>query len=193
MLMLYRYPSYCSPSWQTGHRLPLDQSQRKFFERYYESANNESYSLQASLDLSRHSVVIPPVSEVSSLGLPKPLIESYNLHEKYLYIPSVACRPSRDFQGSNTPGSSKQFTRMARFVELLHEELQGHLAMLVRLLFYLNITGNSNEVASMDPLDDLDTIRHKEILTNLIAALLLMYTQAAKRYRNRISCRSTLF
>jgi hypothetical protein len=193
MLMLYRYPSYCSPSWRSGHLLPLEQSEKKFFERYYDSVNQESYTLQASLDLSRHSVVVPPISNSTSVGLPKPLMESYRLHDQSFYVPSVVCRPSRDFQGSKTAGASKKFIRMARFMELLHEELQNHLAMLVRLLFYLNITGHPNEVTSIDPLDELDKHRHKEILTNLISELLLMYLKAAKRYRILILCRSSLF
>jgi hypothetical protein len=186
MLMLNRYPSYCTSNWNNAHRVPLDDIQKKQFAKYFDQQVTDPMSLQSQLDASRHSVIVPPISSNSSEGLPLPLQEAYDMHQKYYYVPSAEGLHDKSFQGSANPSLSKKAVRMSIFIEYLHEEFSNHLSMLVRLLFYLNISPNVQTeppLKSFDPLDEIDKKRHQEIVTNIISWLIVLYMKAGKRYR----------
>ena len=65
----------------------------------------------------------------------------------------------------------------------MRADFSGHFALLVRLLFYLNISNNSADGFNLSELEYSDLIRHKEIMTNAVVKLLLLYFKFTKRYR----------
>ena len=96
--------------------------------------------------------------------------------------------------------SSPRMIQIRQFYDALYPRLSSHITMLVRLLFYLNVSTASafdhaavnesldKDINTLSPSERLieigkrDTLRHKEIITNAISQLVLYTIKAAKRY-----------
>lgn len=95
---------------------------------------------------------------------------------------------------------SPQLFRIRKLYQELHPRLSNYITMLVRLLFYLNVSASSsfdhaavienlakdwNSLSSTEKLAEIgkrDALRHKEIITMAISRLLIFITKAAKRF-----------
>ena len=65
----------------------------------------------------------------------------------------------------------------------MRSDFSSHMALLVRLLFYLNISNNSADGFNLSELEYADLVRHKEIMTNAVTRLMVLYFKFTKRYR----------
>jgi hypothetical protein len=100
--------------------------------------------------------------------------------------------------GSRLPSKNRLLRRTRQLYEQLFPSLSVQITMLVRLLFYLNVSSsatvadngdsaiNLNSLSPAEKVKELtrrDGSRHKEIITKSISLLLLTIVKVAKRYR----------
>ncbi|KAJ3336864.1 Factor arrest protein 11, partial [Kappamyces sp. JEL0680] len=169
-----------------------------------------------------YSVFNPPFSASATTQIPDAILQGDAIAQKYFY-PSAAplqlemektlklldTKLGAQFGSSigseknhtkpkSTVSSSPVLARTRKLYEDLFPTLGSHITMLVRLLFYLNVSsaatssesgeGSAASFESLSPAERLkevgkrDASRHKEIITRTISHLLLNLVKVAKRY-----------
>ena len=92
-MLLYRFPSYCSPI-TSRSSIPFPDAFKNQIYHYYDFTQDleeGSSQTQSKLDIARNSVVIPPIPKDSSVHLPIFIQEGLSLHEKYLHLRNDEC------------------------------------------------------------------------------------------------------
>jgi hypothetical protein len=209
--------------------LPSLQLERQLSQFYTpNNPLDSSFSVQSHLEASRYAVFDPPLDEKEDSGsftdveLPISLLEAEELFQKYLWescayiqvenakrhakkieiwsflkdvncpIPDILVPEPLETNVNGLPEINQLYT-------VLENNLPQYITMLVRLLFYLNVSPNSDATSNSRTLNNLytlsdieraeeivnrDAVRHKEIITHYISQILLDITKAAKRHRN---------
>ena len=182
--MLYRFPSYC-PKNSAKTLQPFTDTFKAYYYHFYDNLpeSEDVNQVQSKLDLCRNNVLIPPISGDDGPDIPMFMKEGLELHEKYLHLrndESVVLEPKNNLTSLN---------QIYLFIDSMRPDFPNHLALLVRLLFYLNISNNPSDSFNLSELEYSDLARHKEIMTNAVVLLILLYFKFSKRYRTAVFTR----
>ncbi|KAI8898100.1 hypothetical protein BC833DRAFT_620614 [Globomyces pollinis-pini] len=214
-ILSYRYPSYflpdlhqTIPGYVPGMCVPLSNNSKRLLYQYYNPIVGQlDNALQAHLEISRHSVIVHPNSFSNQYGIPISIQESIDVHMKNLHIAASSLQLAKERQISQQKCfyNEDKSTDMPlhtlyikQFYETMSIELPQIITMLIRLLFYLNIsaTGESNasDFSKLENLtglsedqrkiefEKLENIKHRESVTHVVSCLILLILIVSKRY-----------
>ncbi|KAJ3323856.1 Factor arrest protein 11 [Boothiomyces sp. JEL0866] len=169
LILMNRYPSYYIadpaldvPSYQPGMLDNVPSTFNKSFANIYQMTDPAlENNISAQLEAARNGVVIHPLSEGTS-DVPPFILESVELHKKYLYTSPGQIQIARErrlreqFHSSLempidlSPIDPRKYPKLNRAKELyefLLPDLPQNITMLVRLLFYLNVASGLDNVS----------------------------------------------
>jgi hypothetical protein len=209
-LIRHRYPSYYFPEPVLGSvRLPIPQKQLdQVYSKFYEWApvdlNRES--IQNYLEAARYSVFEPPLED-KQFEPPVSIVEADSTYQKYLWgivyhdqMEKAKAHVDAKYEYGDLADKNARFRRIKRLYTTLGPTMAGHMSMLIRLLFYLNVSPSSDVYSNDHGRDDIhlfpeheklaeilrrDGVRHKEIITNAISQIILDLLKSSKRFRKR--------